>query len=320
MKHIMNLPLSTQILEDYGGTKGIDWMCKDCRCDGLEMVWGGDEGRFPISQKQAIGWHLTYYTDWFDFWQEDTIKLNQKFGTSNIWETIYNGHTKEALLRRYEEDIERALQYDVEYMVYHVSDVSIEETYMYQWSHSDEDVIDAAAELINILFDGKNYKFKLLVENLHWPGFKFTNPELTERLLSKIHYKNKGIMLDIGHLMCTNLLIEDQKEGVSFIHKILDQHGNLCSYIEGIHLHQSISGKYVMKYTGQLPELPSNYWERFNKAYPHVLKIDTHQPWENPEIKSIIARLNPTYLVHELAAQNREEKIKKTKIQMNTLA
>ena len=120
--------------------------------------------------------------------------------------------------------------------------------------------------------------------------------------------------------MCANPLIKDSGEGISFIHEMLDLHGNLCNYIEGIHLHQSISGAYVRKNTGQLPKLPSNYWERFNMAYPHVLKIDTHQPWEDAEIQSVITRINPTYLVHEIAAQNVDEKIEKTKIQMDTMA
>ena len=42
-----------------------------------------------------------------------------------------------------------------EYVVFHVSDVSMEECFTYRFSHTNNQVIDAALELINELLPGK---------------------------------------------------------------------------------------------------------------------------------------------------------------------
>ena len=56
------------------------------------------------------------------------------------------------------------------YLVFHVSDVSIEEGYTYRWRHTLEEVVDGAAEVINVLFKGAEDGPDLLLENLWWPG------------------------------------------------------------------------------------------------------------------------------------------------------
>ena len=78
-------------------------------------------------------------------------------------------------------------------------------------------MVDAAAELINSLLDGKGYQFEFLMENLWWPGLTLTRPEITERLLSQVHYPRKGLMLDTGHLMHTNWELRSQEEAVDYI-------------------------------------------------------------------------------------------------------
>lgn len=56
----------------------------------------------------------------------------------------------------------------------------------------------------------------------------------------------------------------------------------------------------------QLPEdLPKSYVDQFGVSYRHILQIDRHRPWTVPEAASIVERLAPEYLPHELAAGNR---------------
>lgn len=81
------------------------------------------------------------------------------------------------------------------------------------------------------------------MENLWWPGFTFTSPQMTQKLMDGIHYEKKGIMLDTGHLLHTNLDLRNQREGIAYIQKQLEEHGELCSWIKGIHLNQSLTGK-----------------------------------------------------------------------------
>ena len=49
------------------------------------------------------------------------------------------------------------------------------------------------------------------------PEFKFTEPEKTEYLLSRINYPRVGIMLDTGHLMNTDWHIRSQWDGIKYI-------------------------------------------------------------------------------------------------------
>ena len=143
----------------------------------------------------------------------------------------------------------------------------------------------------------------------------------TKRLLDKVNYLNKGIMLDVGHLLCANMELESQEEACQYIHDILDAHDqvdpNLCKSIKGIHLHQSISGQYAKKMLADPPVLREDYYERFAQVYELLGSIDTHMPWETTEIKKVIERIKPQYLVHELLAKNRDHREKLLKQQMS---
>ncbi len=83
-------------------------------------------------------------------------------------------------------------------------------------------------------------------------------------------------MLDIGHLLHTNTALRSQEEAVDYVHRILDVHKELCGYIKGVHLHQSLSGKYVRELIQNPPRLEGTYYERLAGIYSHIFSIDTH--------------------------------------------
>lgn len=319
MIQLINMPLVDNVLDEYENSEELRKVCNKYGCHGIEAIWGGEKCSFNIEKTLIKGWHLAFFCDWLDFWDKNEIKLLHKFKNKGTWELFYGGKDRNSLIKMLSDDLDRANQAGAEYVVFHVSDVSIEEGYTYKWLHTDEEVIDKSAELINILLDNKKYKFKFLMENLHWAGLNFTRPEITKRLLQKVHYKNKGIMLDVGHLMCTNLELKDERQAIEYIHKMLDEHDILCRYIKGIHLHQSLSGEYVKENISIVPDLPEDYFKKFSVGYKHILNIDTHQPITNIGIKSVIDRINPDYLVHELAAPDRKEKERVLQIQTDTL-
>lgn len=265
------------------------------------------------------GYHLTFTPDWLDCYRWDTAALQYKFGSLDKARDFYGGGP-ETLLAMYRADLERARTLGARYVVFHVSDVSIEEGYTFRWFHSDEDVIDASAELINALLEGVAPDFDFLVENQWWPGFTFTEPEKTVRLLDAIRYPRKGILLDTGHLMNSFPDLKTEAEGVQRISDMLDRHGELCRFIRGVHLHQSLSGDYIRTNTGTVPDgLPEAYVDRFSFNYAHIQKIDRHEPWTDPAIGSILARIAPRYLTHELAAPAGEAHLAAVRRQMETL-
>ncbi len=275
-------------------------------CNGLEVILGDQRQDQKILPDMVIGCHLLFYSDWLDFWRQDIPALNKKFGSQEVWQGFYRAKGREEFLAQFRRDLAYAQQMNVKYVVFHVSDVSIEEGYTYQWLHRDEEVIDAAAEVINLLFDGSNYTFDLLLENLWWPGLSLTNPMMTKRLLDQVHYPNKGLLLDTGHLMNTNLDLRSPEEACAYIHHILLEHGSLKDYIRGVHLHQSITGAYVKASFKQIPDLAADFYQRFAQGYRHILQIDTHQPWVASGVKGLIQEIAPEYLVYELVAPDRQ--------------
>jgi len=309
MREMISFPVTHDTLSEFRDTSELESAVRSLGCDGLELIWGGEDPLREVPCPDCVGYHLIFYQDWLDFWRGDEKKLLKKFGTKDMYTRFYGGENRDCLLRQYSEDLERAVAAKARYVVFHVSDVSIEEVYSYRWLHSDEEVIDAAIELINTLTDGRNYPFKILVENQWWPGLTLTKPAITERLLSGIHCADKGIMLDTGHLMNTCLRLKNEEEGVRYIQKMLDEHGELSNNIHGVHLHKSLSGEYVSGNTGKVPSgLSVDYFERFSESYAHVLKIDRHEPWSCPDAAKMIRRINPDYLVHELAASCRQDR------------
>ena len=321
MKRLMSLPLSGRTLAEYGGPAGLEAACRALSCDGLEVVWAGEDLPRDVPPALHAGYHLTFFPDWLDFWRGDRRALAAKFGGEAVWRAFYGGpEGPETLLKLYREDLDRALAWEAEYVVFHVSDVSVQEGYTYRWLHSHREVIDAAVEAINTLLEGRTAGPAFLVENQWWPGFTFTEPDLTARLLEGIRYPNKGILLDTGHLMNADLDLETQEEGAAYIHRMLDRHGPLCRSIRGMHLHQSLSGAYTRAHTGALPEpWPEDYLEQYALAYDQVLQIDTHRPWTSTAVRSLVERVEPEWLVHELSAGTRGERDRAVALQNQAL-
>ena len=308
MKTTFNFPLYGGSLNEYGSMEEVTASCRELGCDGIEPIWSAEYKDELPPPESVVGYHLGFWADWVDFWKNDEKALIRKFGSVDAYKSLYEVETREGFIRRYEEDMDRAEQLGAEYVVFHVSDVSNEEVFTYSWEHSDEEVIDCACELINLLLEKRKRPYYILVENQWWPGFTFTRPEMTKRLLDGIECERKGIMLDTGHLLNTNTALKTESEAVEYIHRMLDAHGELADSIIGMHLHQSLSGRYVRENTGRLPEKwPEDQLERFAATYSHVLRIDRHLPWTVPEIGGVIERIKPKYVTHELSHGSRAE-------------
>ena len=217
-------------------------------------------------------------------------------------EAFYRARTPEELLRRFREDLAFGLSFRPPYMVFHVSDVSLEESMTYRWLHTDRKVLDGVAELINLLLRDVEPAVDFLVENQWWPGFTFTDPKQTDYLLSRIEYPRVGIMLDTGHLMNANTAIRNQKDGVRWVLEKWEEHGALQQRVYGVHFHQSLSGAYVRAHTGTLSsEYNGDYFHDFAVNYRHIQMIDRHRPWTDPECVRILEAVQPKYLTHELS-------------------
>lgn len=320
MLQSLNFPLCEEFVAQHGGWQTLRRELDELGVDGVEGIWGGEPIPADLPPGLLTGYHLTFYPDWLDFYRDDRKALCRKFGSLEAARAFYGGGP-EILLEQYRADLERARNLCARYVVFHVSDVSVEESYTYRWLHSDEEVVDAAAEVIRELFAGIPAEFDFLVENQWWPGFTFTEPSITERLLDAIPYARKGILLDTGHLMNCESTLSSQKEGAAYLDAMLSRHGDLCRYIQGVHLHQSLSGNYVRNSIGAMPEdLPTeDHVQRFSYNYAHIQRIDRHEPWTDLAIIPILERIAPRYLTHELAGKTEADRMRALSRQVQTL-
>ena len=316
----MNYPLSKYCLQACGDWESLEKQIKRLGLDGLEVIADPDDLADDIPLSLVTGYHMTFFADWVDFWRQDEAALRRKFRSQEEIETVYRGTKPEDLLHHFREDLALARRLKAPYLVFHVSDVSLEEGYTYRWLHTDREVLDASVELINELLKGAEPTFEFLVENQWWPGFRFTDPALTEYLLSRINYPRVGIMLDTGHLMNTNWKLRSQWQGVKYILEMIEKHGELAGSICGLHFHQSVSGAYCRKNVGRLPEdFPLEWLQEFARIYSHIQQIDRHRPWTDPDCMKIIHRVEPKYLTHELSSGPRRTQLGAVRRQLHTI-
>lgn len=320
MKTTINITATSQDMDRFADCETLKRFYSEKGIDGLELMLCGEK-TFPekITSNDVLGIHLNFFPSWLDLWNDDRQALIEEYGDEKIWTEHYGGKDKNALLTKWEEELEIAHQAGVRYVVFHVSECRLDECYTYRFRHTDEEVCTAACEIINRLLDKKPYQFYFLVENLWWSGLTMTRPQIVKDMMEEIHYKNKGIMLDTGHLLHTNLDLKDQDEGVEYINHILDKNGELCSFIKGIHLNQSITGDYVKKVIQNPPTLNGNYWQRLMQTYPHIFQIDNHKPFTADKVAQLVQRISPEFLTFELITNNNAEHEQALKKQLESL-
>lgn len=305
---MMNLTVFDYDMERYKNQTDLKNFYQCRGIDGLELQLLWDKA-LPdkIIQKDIVGVHTRMYPYWIDLWMDNWPKLIQEFDSVENVETYYQGKTKDVIINRLSGELDRAQALGVSYVVFHVSDCRFSEVWGKTSENRDKDVIDQACKLINELLSNKHYTFDFLVENLWWAGFTMTNPQLTERLLAGIKTEKKGIMFDTGHLLHTNTALRTQRESIEYIEKILEKHGDLCQWIKGVHLNQSLTGTYVKQTVKHPPGLKKDFWKRFEQCMLHIFAIDQHLPFTEAGICQILETIDPEYLTLEMMSKTREE-------------
>lgn len=298
MKFLTNLIANKDCLQDYCDREKLNNFLKETNLDGFEVICAGDYPQ-EVDNSKVIGLHLPFFNAWMDLYKGDFAALDEEYGGREVWQQFYGGDSFDAVYRQIENQLDFAQQLGAEYVVMHVVEIGTTETLTGQFKYSHKEVIDALCDVANRLFKDKNYTFALLLENLWWQGFDFTDLQLTKYMLDNIEYKNKGIMLDIGHLMHTNKDLQSWEDGAEYIHKMLDKHSDLLCFVKGVHLHGTLEGEFAKEFYKNGVDIKEDFWQRFAQAYDYVMKVDAHRPFAHKSIRGIIDKINPDYVVYE---------------------
>lgn len=284
------------------------------RLDGIELMlcapWDPDV--FP--EGLIVGNHLPFYPNWMDFWMGETEVIETEFGSAENIVAQFGGLTQDAWLERYRRQILEAAETGPEYMVFHVGNARYRETFSWDFHYDDEAVIEATLALLHELSDCIPNDTWLLLENLWWPGLRLTDQRLTDRILSASPHSKTGIMLDTGHLLATDRSVRTQEEGAEYIHRVLTGLGETRKMIKGVHLHQSLSGDYLRKQKGNVPETLT-----MRAVAEHIHHIDYHAPWSTPAVQAALQSIVPSWITHEFLQQNLEHWDTQLKIQTHAL-
>ena len=306
MKRTFNLTTYTEDLDRY---RDRDDLLSALKCfDGLELMHCGEDLRGVVPRERIVGVHLCFFPYWYDFYTGDMAACRRNLGGAEAVYTLFGGDEPSALVDAYRRDLALAKAEGASYVVFHVADCADEELFTLRYRHSSREVADAAADLLNELFREPDGDLALLMENLWHPGLTLTEPEVTERLLARVRYNNKGIMLDTGHLMHTDLTLRTQAEALSYIRRRVEEQGeDVRNAIRGIHLHQSLTGAYMAKVAKNPPVLSEDPDRRREQVYTHAFRCDQHRPFTCPGVRAFVDWIDPEYLTFEFISRSRAE-------------
>ena len=304
MKTTFNFTTSRDDLDRYSSPAELEEMLQGF--DGVELMsFGPDGGLLPPGR--VIGLHMHFFPCWLPLWQEDGKALLREFDSWENVEHTFGGCTRDALVESVRRDMQTARRYGAEYAVFHVSDATIEESFTWKYSHTDEEVVLATAEVLNEALAGEDGSIALLLENLWQPGLTLRSDNATRLLMTNISYPNKGIMFDTGHLMHMDTSLHTQEDALRFILRTLDEHPAAEQCIRGMHLHQSLTGEYCEKTVLNPPPMAKTYEERQLQMFLHAFAVDRHRPFICEGIKELVERVSPEYLTFEFITGSKEE-------------
>lgn len=312
----MNFAVYDGMLNRFKDTDDLIASYQKGGLNGLEIIYDEEDCEQHLIRPDMInGIHLFFHLFWMDFWKRNFDYLDSVFDSREQWIEFYHGFEKEAYLDCFRKDLKRAEELGAKYVVFHVSEVRIENAYYERYQYTNEEVIDAALEVINTLLDEHSYPFDFLVENLGWSGLTLREPALTKKLLEGMHTDRKGIMLDTGHYMNTNHDLETPEMAVDYLNAMIDAHEAagvpILDYIKGMHLQMSLGGQYIKDFRKKLETEPVDlmampFYNRFGTVYGYGARLDQHRPWIGQGVKEFVERVDPDYLTMEFSMPTRE--------------
>ena len=245
----------------------------------------------------ALAVHLPYATDWLAAWEGRPYDMD---GDSSRFYMF--GRDRDEVIDSVSEAIRCAAVLEPAYGVFHAGNGDIRELISRGSLLDDGRVIDAYAEMVNSVvagFPGGEPPFRILFENLWWPGLKLTDGRDFRRLESRIEFGNWGICLDTGHMMNCLPDIVTEQDGIDALEGIFSRYpDDLIDRVDTVHLHWSASYPYRSSFEERRPG--DDIMAFITQAYGHISSIDQHMPFDDPRCLRLTDILKPEFVTHEM--------------------
>ncbi len=312
--HLFNFCVYHDYVEQLEKTgKSLPQYLKYLGLDGIEHLIYTKEAPAPTFKESSVGAHLAYWPYWMGFWKGDRQRLKWEFKSAKARNECYFGAlNREEWLSVIQQNLIAAETVQPEYMVWHVSEADVSETFTFKFQYSDLEVLEAAAEVFNNVSLAIPSHITVLFENLWWPGLRLTEPEKVQFFFNHIQRKNVGIMLDTGHLMNTDPELSNEEEAADYVCRTVENLGEMAELIKGVHLSCSLSGSYQKSFSREYHKNIT-----YGDLYKHIVCIDQHQPFQTKAARRILEFVQPKYITHELIYSNLAELEEKLKIQLS---
>lgn len=105
--------------------------------DGVELIKFSENSSLEIKD-HVKGYHLRFFPMWVDLYLDRKDVLKREIDTLEKYMYLCGGETKDEMLRFYENELELAHELEVEYVVLHVCNIRLSETYTYNFEYTDE--------------------------------------------------------------------------------------------------------------------------------------------------------------------------------------
>lgn len=290
--------LSFSVYQDLGSLGPDPWSSLSAvGCDGLELLTSFSEVPEPYRQ-YAGGVHLPYATDWLAAWEGRPYRFPDDGSLYYMY-----GRSSEDVVSNLTRALDVASSVCPPYGVLHAGNADIPEIMMRRYSRDSTSVLRAFAEMVNTVVSGMpggEPPFKILFENLWWPGLRLSD-ESDFRLLDRlVEFDGWGFCLDTGHLMNTIPDLGSEEEGVDALLGIFQGYSrDMVERVETVHLHWSASGAY--RRTFEERRMEGDPQDFVASAYPHISSIDQHNRFTDPRCAELLDILQPKYVTHELS-------------------
>ena len=298
MKHLF----SHSVYRDYENAPEPDCIpgsIQEAGADGLELL----TGYFDVDTEYrdiTAGVHLPYSTDWYSAW---TGVHDTSWMTDDEIKFIHYGKDRDGIVSNIVRSIRYAAVTDPAYGVLHAGSVHIDDLFRKGHRNSDTDVLNAFAEMVNSAvshFNGGEPPFRILFENLWWPGLKMLDDREFRLFEERLEFDNWGFCLDTGHMMNALGDCYEETSSINSLLTIFEKYPReMKDRIMTMHLQLSTSAEYTNSVYPEVDmSLPPK--ERLSKAYGHVCRIDQHRQFTSEKCIDLVNAISPDFVTHEI--------------------